>query len=294
MDWRLESRHDPQAGMPALRSAAFPGCGFTGLSSPVFTDSARTAGVRQSFIVGWKPLPRIDGNLNMRLTSSLQKICIAGILFCAILFAFGGKPVLADDAVSSTRERKTVVILGDSLAAGYGLDPSEAFPALLQKKIDDAKLNFTVINAGVSGDTSAGGLRRIDWLLKRKVDVLVLELGGNDGLRGIDLAATRANLQGIIDRMRQKYPQAQIVIAGMQMPPNLGEDYTRGFRELYPELAKTNHAALIPFLLEGVGGHPELNQPDHIHPTAEGDKIVAENVWKVLRPVLEKMGSQNN
>jgi acyl-CoA thioesterase-1 len=179
-------------------------------------------------------------------------------------------------------------VLGDSLAAGYGLDFTEAFPALLQKKVDEAGLKFSVVNAGISGDTSAGGLRRMDWLLKGRVDVLVLELGGNDGLRGLPVAATATNLQAIIDRTKHKYPQAQIVIAGMQMPPNMGPDYNAGFAKIFPDLARANHAALIPFLLEGVGGKPELNLPDLIHPTAEGHKIVAENVWKVLRPVLEK------
>ena len=205
---------------------------------------------------------------------------------------FGLPKLLAADSPAPASERKTIVFLGDSLAAGYGLDPSEAFPALIQNKIDDAHWNFTVVNAGVSGDTSAGGLRRMDWLLKRKIDLLVIELGGNDGLRGIDVAATRTNLQAVIDRARQKYPQIQIVVAGMQMPPNMGDDYTRAFRAIFPDLAKSNGAALIPFLLEGVGGHPELNQPDHIHPTAEGDKIVAENVWKILRPILEKMNGE--
>jgi len=185
-------------------------------------------------------------------------------------------------------DRQTILLLGDSLAAGYGLDLSEAFPALLQKKVDEAGLKFSVVNAGVSGDTSAGGLRRIDWLLKRRVDVLVLELGGNDGLRGIPAAATRTNLQAIIDRTKQKYPQVQIVVAGMQMPPNMGADYNTAFAKIFPDLAKANNAALVPFLLEGVGGKPELNLPDMIHPTAEGHKIVAENVWKVLKPVLEK------
>lgn len=184
---------------------------------------------------------------------------------------------------------QTVVVLGDSLAAGYGLDPSESFPALLQKKIDAAGMKFTVVNAGVSGDTTAGGLRRIDWLLKRRVDVLVLELGGNDGLRGIPVGVTKTNLQAIIDRTKQKNPRAQIVIAGMQMPPNMGADYTTNFAKLFPDLAKANNAALVPFLLEGVGGKPELNLPDLIHPTAEGQKIVATNVWSVLKPVLEKI-----
>ena len=194
----------------------------------------------------------------------------------------------ASEAGSGAGNHQTIVILGDSLAAGYGLDLTESFPALLQKKVDEAGLKFSVVNAGISGDTSAGGLRRIDWLLKRKVDALVLELGGNDGLRGIPVAATRTNLQAIIDRTKQKYPQVQVIVAGMQMPSNMGVDYTAAFAKIFPDLAKANHASLVPFLLEGVGGKPELNLPDMIHPTAEGQKIVAENVWKVLKPVLEK------
>jgi len=186
---------------------------------------------------------------------------------------------------------KSIVVLGDSLAAGLGVDPSESFPSLIQNKIDSAGWNYRVVNAGVSGDTSADGLARIDWLLKQRIDVLVLELGGNDGLRGIQVAATKTNLQAVIDRAKQKYPLAQIIVVGMQMPPNMGEEYTAAFRKIYPDLAAANHAALVPFLLEGVGGKPELNQPDHIHPTAEGHKIVADNVWKVLKPVLERMNS---
>lgn len=195
------------------------------------------------------------------------------------------------DAKAGPNDRKSVVILGDSLAAGYGLDPSESFPALIQKKIDEAGMNFSVVNAGVSGDTSAGGLRRIDWQLKRPVDVLVLELGGNDGLRGIAVGSTRTNLQAILDRAKQRYPQVKLVIAGMQMPSNMGAEYTAAFRKMFPELAKANEAALIPFLLEGVGGKPELNQPDLIHPTAEGHKIVADNVWVILKPILEQAHS---
>ena len=185
-------------------------------------------------------------------------------------------------------ERKNVVVLGDSLAAGYGIDPAQAYPARLQRKIDEAKWNFRVINAGVSGDTTAGGLRRLDWVLKRRVDVLVLELGANDGLRGASLGDLKANLQAIIDRTRKRYPQAKIIVAGMRMPPNLG-DYAEKFQKVFADVARENESALVPFLLEGVGGRPELNQPDQIHPTAEGHRIVAENVWKVLRPTLEKM-----
>jgi acyl-CoA thioesterase-1 len=195
----------------------------------------------------------------------------------------------AADPASIQFDRKTVVVLGDSLSAGLGIEPAQAFPALLQAKMDAAGWNCAVVNAGVSGDTSADGLARIDWLLRRRIDVLILELGGNDGLRGLPVSATKTNLQAVIDRTKRQYPQAQFIVAGMQMPPNMGEEYTAAFRSVFPELAATNHAALIPFLLEGVAGKPELNQEDRIHPTAEGHKIVAENVWKVLKPVLEKM-----
>lgn len=193
---------------------------------------------------------------------------------------------LAASLWASEGERRTILILGDSLAAGSGVDPDEAFPALLQKKIDDTGLKYEIVNAGVSGDTTAGGLRRIEWLLRRKIDILVLELGGNDGLRGISPATTRTNLQSIIDRTKAKYPEARIVIAGMQMPPNMGEEYNNAFREVFPDLAKSNKAALIPFLLEGVGGKPEMNLPDQIHPNPIGHRLVADNVWKVLKPLL--------
>jgi len=190
-------------------------------------------------------------------------------------------------AAGAAATAKTVVILGDSLAAGYGLDRTEAFPALLQGKVNELGLRFQVVNAGVSGDTSAGGLRRLDWLLKRPVDVLVIELGGNDGLRGLSATALKKNLQSIIERTRAKYPGVKIVLAGMKMPSNFGE-YATQFERVYSELAKEQGVALVPFLLEGVGGQPALNLPDGIHPTAEGQKVLAENVWRVLKPVLEK------
>ena len=193
------------------------------------------------------------------------------------------------DSVKKAASAKTILFLGNSLSAGYGLDPELAFPALIQQKIDSLKWNFQVINAGLSGETSAGGLRRVDWLLQRRIDVLVLELGGNDGLRGIALDLTKKNLQTIIARVKSKYPAARIVIAGMQVPPNLGPEYTTRFRALYPELAKAHRALLIPFLLEGVGGVPHLNLPDGIHPTAAGHRIVARNVWKILLPLLKTM-----
>jgi acyl-CoA thioesterase-1 len=183
---------------------------------------------------------------------------------------------------------KTVVFLGDSLTAGLGVQPAEAFPALVAEKIRTAGLSFEVENAGLSGDTSAGGLRRIDWLLQRRIDVLVLELGGNDGLRGLDLKSMKANLQAIIDKTKAKNPQVKIVLAGMQVPPNLGADYVAGFERVFAELARENNAALIPFLLEGVGGHRELNQQDLIHPSPAGHRIIADLVWRTLEPILRQ------
>jgi len=168
------------------------------------------------------------------------------------------------------------------------LDPSEAYPALLQEKIDGEGWPWKVVNAGLSGDTSAGGLRRVDWILKQKVDVLVLELGGNDGLRGIAPETTRTNLQSIIERTRKKYPDVRVVVAGMRMPPNFGADYVEKFQSVFPAVAKVTGAALVPFLLEGVGGERALNQADLVHPTAEGQRIVAENVWRVLKPLVQR------
>lgn len=181
---------------------------------------------------------------------------------------------------------KTVLFYGDSLTAGFGLDPDEGYPALIQKKIDAAGLDWRVVNAGLSGETTAGGVRRLDWILRQKIDVFVLELGGNDGLRGTPPEVTRANLQTMIDRARAKYPDVIIVIAGMQTPTNMGPDFAEAFARIYPEIAEKNSAVLIPFLLEGVGGIPELNLPDGVHPTAEGQRIVAETVWKALSPLL--------
>lgn len=195
------------------------------------------------------------------------------------------QPTAQADA-SQPQSPKTILFFGNSLTAGYGLDPSEAFPALIQKKIDSLNLPYKVINSGLSGETTAGGKSRISWVLREKVDVFVLELGGNDGLRGIDVESTRQNLQAIIDTVKVKNPDTRIVIAGMQIPPNMGPDYTARFRDIFSTLAQKNNTALIPFLLEGVGGIPALNLPDGIHPTAEGHKIVAGNVWNVLQPIL--------
>ncbi len=182
----------------------------------------------------------------------------------------------------------TLVFFGDSLTAGYGLpDPArDAYPAQVQEKIDAAGLPWRVVNAGLSGETTAGGLRRIDWTLRTPVDVFVLALGANDGLRGISPAVSRRNLEGILARVRARYPQARVIVAGMQMPPELGPDYTREFGAVFPAVAKAADATLLPFLLEGVGGVAELNLGDRIHPNRAGHAVIAETVWKVLRPLL--------
>jgi acyl-CoA thioesterase-1 len=189
---------------------------------------------------------------------------------------------------ANEKPTKTVLFFGDSLTAGYGLeDPaSDAYPSVIQEEIKKVNLPYTVVNAGNSGETSAGGRGHIDWVLKQKVDVFVLELGANDGLRGVAVSETTRNLQAIIDRVKAKYPKAKIVLTGMQVPPSMGADYARNFKEMFPNLAKKNKITLVPFLLDKVGGVSKLNQGDGIHPTKEGAKIVANNVWVVLENVL--------
>lgn len=182
--------------------------------------------------------------------------------------------------------QRTVLFFGDSLTAGYGLSPEDAFPAQVEKQLTARGKSCKVINAGLSGETSAGGLNRIDWVLRQPVDVFVLELGANDGLRGLPLDQTRLNLQAIIDKVKAKFPKAKIVVAGMMVPPNMGPEYSAGFKALFPDLAKKNNAVLIPFLLDGVAGNEKLNLPDGIHPNIEGHKIVATNLVKIIEPLL--------
>ena len=215
------------------------------------------------------------------------------ILLLLTCFGCGNETASRKDVAekrTAVDDRPAILFFGTSLTAGLGLDPEEAYPALIQQKLDSAGLAFRAVNAGVSGETSAAGLRRIDWLLQQPVTVLVLELGANDALRGQDLVAAGENLQAIIDRTKARYPDVRIVVAGMQAPPNLGSRYTREFRELFTTLARDNDAALIPFLLEGVAAVPSLNQADGIHPTAEGARIMADNVWRVLEPLLRAEG----
>lgn len=188
--------------------------------------------------------------------------------------------------VPSNQAPKVVLFYGDSLTAGYGLSQEEAFPALIEKKLNKQSKVVRVVNAGLSGETSAGGLTRLDWVIRQPVDVFILELGANDGLRGLPLAQTQKNLQQIIDKVKGKFPNVKIVIAGMMVPPNMGPEYTAKFRKIFPDLAKKNNATLIPFLLQDVAGDEKLNLADGIHPNPEGHKIVAENVLKVIQPLI--------
>lgn len=219
-------------------------------------------------------------------------VFVAAIAFFA--FAHGGcrrsantSSVATEGTSSDTSQtRRVILFFGNSLTAAYGLSPEEGFVALIQQKIDSLGLPYVCINAGNSGETTAGGRSRVSWVLQQPVDLFVLELGGNDALRGLPLEASRENLQAIIDQVRAKYPACRIVIAGMLAPPNLGPEYTKTFAQMYRDLASANQATLIPFLLEGVGGEPDLNLPDGIHPNAAGHRIVSENVWQVLYPLL--------
>ena len=218
------------------------------------------------------------------------------LLICMVCFSFScneDKKAEQQAAAKPTEEaapavkKKTIIFFGDSLSAGYGLDePTLAFPGLIQRKLDSLKMDYLVVNAGVSGETSSGGVGRIEWILNQPVDVFVLELGANDGLRGIPVETTAKNLQTIMDSVKSKNPSVKIILAGMQVPPNMGAKYANAFKTIFPSLAEKNKAALIPFLLEGVGGEPTLNQADGIHPNEEGHRKVAEVVWQTLNGIL--------
>jgi acyl-CoA thioesterase-1 len=199
-----------------------------------------------------------------------------------------GVEEVVKDQDQKREESRVILFFGTSLTAGMGLDPNDAYPAVIQEKLDSLDLPYQVVNAGLSGETTASGRNRIGWVLNQEVDIFVLELGANDGLRGVPLDETRKNLQAIIDTIRSKNAETKIILAGMQIPPNMGQEYTSEFRNIFPELSKKNNTRLIPFLLENVGGNPELNQQDGIHPTAKGQKILAENVWEILEPEVRK------
>jgi acyl-CoA thioesterase-1 len=235
-------------------------------------------------------------NFNRNTTKIFLKFCY--FLFFAFLFSCGSDSskkekttenpqAETDNNNQKNNTTKTILVFGDSLTAGYGLDDvNDAFPAVIQTKIDSLSLDYTVINSGVSGETTAGGKSRINWVLNQTIDIFILELGANDGLRGVPLKETRDNLQAIIDAVLEKNAATKIILAGMQLPPNMGQDYTTEFKTIFPELAEKNSLFLIPFLLKDVGGIPELNQADGIHPTVEGQKILAKNVWEVLETVI--------
>jgi acyl-CoA thioesterase-1 len=230
--------------------------------------------------------------LTLRVPQGDRPFLLFILIFVIALSACGNKPSAANTqsadsttAATTPSNKKSILFFGDSLTAGYGLsDPTDdAYPAVIQHKIDSIKLPYNVINAGNSGETTAGGLGRIDWVLKQKTDIFILELGANDGLRGIPVKETTKNLQAIIDKVKAKYPNAKIILTGMQVPPSMGADYCNSFKAVFAQLAEKNKIGLVPFLLTNVGGIPKLNQADGIHPTPEGAKIVANNVWKILK-----------
>lgn len=203
------------------------------------------------------------------------------IIKVAVVFLF-----LMSTTTASGQDQHSILFFGDSITAGYGLDEEQAYPALIQEKIDSLGLEVRVINAGLSGETTAGGVRRVDWILQQEIDIFFLGLGGNDGLRGIDPANTKSNLQQIIEKVKQKDENIEIILAGMEAPPNLGDDYTTRFRNVFSELADENNLIFMPFLLDDVAGERELNQPDGIHPTAEGQQIIADHIWEIIKPLL--------
>ncbi len=183
--------------------------------------------------------------------------------------------------------KKVILFFGNSLTAGFGLEGSQAFTTLIQERLDSMNMNYEVINAGVSGETTASGTNRVKWVIeKQPVDIFVLELGANDGLRGVPVTETRKNLEFIIDQVRELYPDVKIILAGMMVPPSMGTEYANAFRVMYPEVAKKKNTLLIPFILENVAGIDTLNLPDGIHPNVTGEKIVAENIWVVLKETM--------
>lgn len=238
--------------------------------------------------------------MNRRLLK-IRRVPLLWIALCVV--AIAGCSGNADDRAASNQARlpdtapdggseparPRVVALGDSLTAGLGISEQQAYPALLQKKIDADGYQFDVVNAGVSGDTSAGGVRRLDWALEGDVKVLIVALGANDGLRGLSVPEMKKNLTQIIERAKER--QIVVILAGMEAPPNYGPEYTVSFRQAYGEVASEQRVLVIPFLLEGVAGRSSLNQGDGVHPTAEGAAVMAETVWRVLKPVLDQMST---
>ena len=218
----------------------------------------------------------------------LRHLLLSGVLAAIVSCEQQVKDEPATNPPDKSSERPAVLFLGTSLTAGYGIDPAKAYPALIQQKIDAAGLPYRVINAGVSGETSAGAVRRVDWLLQQPISVVVVETGANDGLRGLPLDSLRSNVDAILRRAHQLQPRARLVLVGMRIPPNYGRAYSQQFESIYPQLARAHSATLVPFLLEGVGGVSALTQADGVHPTAEGQRRMAETVWRVLEQVLKE------
>jgi acyl-CoA thioesterase-1 len=227
------------------------------------------------------------------MISSKNLILLLSISSLCLISCNSEKKELANNQVEITdpstvqADQKIILFFGNSLTAGYGIDQEDAFAGLTQLRIDSLGLDYKVINGGLSGETTAGGLSRLDWFLEDKPDIFVLELGGNDGLRGIALTETKSNLLAMVDKVRAKFPETKIILAGMQIPPNMGQEYSNEFKEIYPAVAKEKNVKLIPFLLENVGGIPELNLPDGIHPTEQGHKIVLETIWPYILSQLK-------
>ena len=224
---------------------------------------------------------------------SIKALAISfSVLSTVFLFSCGGNSAKKTEeqtitsSPSQSDPEKTILFFGNSLTAGYGIDPEDAFAGLVQKRLDSLGKAYKVINGGLSGETTAGGLSRLDWFLEEEPFLFILELGGNDGLRGIQLSETKSNLLSIIDKVKSKYPNTKIILAGMQIPPNMGQEYTDEFKAIYPAVAKEKEVTLIPFLLEGVAGNPELNLPDGIHPTEAGHQIVFETIWPFIENSL--------
>ncbi|HEU4686563.1 MAG TPA: arylesterase [Nitrospira sp.] len=211
------------------------------------------------------------------------RLALVSLLFCSMGWLF---PPATASKTAGRNDRPRIVAFGDSLTSGLGVSADEAYPAVLQRRLDAAGFRYRVVNAGVSGDTTAGGVRRVDWVLNSKPALVILELGGNDGLRGLSLAETKRNLEQIIERLQQA--SVTVILAGMKLPPNYGADYTKAFEAIYPELARKYRLALIPFFLEGIAGSRQLNQADGIHPTAEGYRVIVGRLFDQLTPLLER------
>jgi len=236
-------------------------------------------------VLFWLRDPYFEKFPRMKLLRSpllLPLLLVSVLLVSSCSSSADKKQATAATEQAAPAGKKTILFFGNSLSAGYGIEPELSFPGRTQTRLDSLKKDFRVINGGLSGETTAGGLSRLDWFLEEEPYLFVLELGGNDGLRGIALSETKKNLLAIVDKVQAKYPNTKIILAGMQIPPNMGKAYTDEFKAIYPAVAKEKNITLIPFLLEGVAGNPALNLPDGIHPTEEGHRLVLETIWPFI------------